>query len=480
MSQTILIGSINYNGEIATVLFKPDNANVVINLGNVVLPYLFDPSLLNPPRDIYGTYTILVLGDDGNCKTDCPNILQVPRPTPTPTPTVTTTRTQTPTPTTTNTPTPTFDPCKVPTPTPTTTTTPTITPTNTPTPSATCTNPCGCPDPSRTPRPTRSPRPTPSATSGYCYPTPTPTPTPICASCSTPGLLPQSGSSVSYNGITISATGTGNIGLVQFSFPGFGCPLPLPNNVFGSVSLGNSITPNPFTYTLTFSVPVNDITIRLYSYGSTSTMAESFTFTTNIGSGVPVISSCQYCCAIINGNTITASNTSPVCSGFWSGTNGNGIFTISNSSPFTTLTVAGPGGLAGTAMDICTDSIIPAVTTSSFSLEATYYEGSIVANYDLYLNEPLDNDITFYFTNYLYLNLGGPIEILGSIFIPSGDLYGNVLYVKEPDYSLLNGVSEFGDFNVDYVDQIYYTVNTTYSFEAPLPTPTPTPTPSMV
>ena len=177
MSQTILIESINYDGELATVLFKPDNANVVINLGNVVLPYLFDPSLLNPPRDIYGTYTILVLGTDGNCKTDCPNILQVPRPTPTPTPTPTITRTQTPTVTPTVTPTLTVDPCKVPTPTPTKTTTPTITPTNTPTPSTTCTNPCGCPEPSNTPKPQKTPRPTPSTTSGYCYPTPTPTPT---------------------------------------------------------------------------------------------------------------------------------------------------------------------------------------------------------------------------------------------------------------------------------------------------------------
>ena len=192
-----------------------------------------------------------------------------------------------------------------------------------------------------------------------------------------------------------------------------------------------------------------------------------------MGSGTPVISSCQYCCGIINGNTITASNTSPICLGVWVGSNGNGIFTISNSSPFTTLTVAGPGGNRGTAMDICGDSIIPAVTTSSFYLDALYNEGSIIANYDLYLNEPLDNDITFYFTNYLYLTLGGSIEILGSIFIPSGDLYGNSLDVKEPDYSLLNGESEFGDFNVDYIDQIYYTVNTTYSFEDPLPTPTP-------
>ena len=178
MSQTILIASVNYNGEIATVLFKPDNENIVINLGNVVLPYLFNASLLSPPREIYGTYTILILGNDGNCRTNCPNILQVPRPTPTPTPTVTTTRTQTPTITPTITPTPTFDPCKVPTPTPTVTTTPTKTPTNTPTPSATCTNPCGCPEPSKTPRPTKTPRLTPSTTSGYCYPTQTPTKTP--------------------------------------------------------------------------------------------------------------------------------------------------------------------------------------------------------------------------------------------------------------------------------------------------------------
>ena len=53
---------------------------------------------------------------------------------------------------------------------------------------------------------------------------------------------------------------------------------------------------------------------------------------------------------------------------------------------------------------------------------------------------PIFIDITFYFTNYLYLTLGGSIEILGSIFIPSGDLYGNSLDVKEPDYSLLNGL----------------------------------------
>jgi len=483
MSQTILIGSINYNGEIATVLFKPDNANVVINLGNVVLPYLFDPSLLNPPREIYGTYTILVLGDDGNCKTDCPNILQVPRETPTPTPTITSTRTQTPTPTPTITPTPSFDPCKVPTPTPTTTSTPTITPTNTPTPSATCTNPCGCPEPSRTPRPTRSPKPTPSATSGYCYPTPTPTPTPVCPTCSTAGLLPQSGSSVTYNGVTISALSTGCVGLISYSFDGYICPLPLPNNSFGTIELGACTFGGPsfaFTYVLNFSVPVNDIVIRLYSYNSSSTITESFTFTTNTGLGAPLISSCEYCCATINGNTITAAITTPTCIDPYFGPQsiGNGIFKISNASPFTTLTVVGPGNGAGTAMDICTDSIIPAVSTSSFYLSAEYSTGSIIAQYQLYLSEPFDNDITFYFTNNLYLTLGGSVEILGTVFIPSGEVFGFVEYIKEPDYSLLNGESEFTDFSVEYIDQIYYTVNTSYTFGPPDVTTTPTPTPT--
>jgi hypothetical protein len=430
MSQTILIGSINYNGEIATVLFKPDNDNVVINLGNVVLPYLFDASLLIPPREIYGTYTILVLGDDGNCNTDCPNILQVPRPTPTPTPTPTITRTQTPTVTPTMTPTPSLDPCKVPTPTPTTTSTPTITPTNTPTPSTTCTNPCGCPEPSKTPRPTKTPRVTPSNTKNYCPPSntptvtptvtptmtstdppptptntitptitstqtptptitstqtptptitstnipPTPTSTPICASCTTAGLLPQSGNSVLYNGITISATSTGSIGITPYFGFGYLCPLPSPIGSTSTVWLGNIGMPSqPFTYTLTFSVPVNDIVIRLYGYNASNPgatpQAESFTFTTNMGSGTPVISSCQYCCATINANTITAANTSsPLCDGtippyLSNYSHGNGIFTISNSSPFTTLTVAGPGGINGTIMDICTDSIIPALLT---------------------------------------------------------------------------------------------------------------------
>ena len=71
MSQIITISSINYDGEIANILFKPDNDVITINLGDVELPFDFEQSLLIPSREVYGTYTILVEGSD------CPNFLNV-------------------------------------------------------------------------------------------------------------------------------------------------------------------------------------------------------------------------------------------------------------------------------------------------------------------------------------------------------------------------------------------------------------------
>lgn len=130
MSANIVISSINYDGEIAEILFKPDNDNIAINLGEVTLPYTFNPSLLTPPRDVFGTYTILIKN------TKCPNIMNVPRPEPSNTPTPTVTKTPTVTPTHTPTVTMTADPCFV-TPTPTNSITPTVTPTLTITPTLT-------------------------------------------------------------------------------------------------------------------------------------------------------------------------------------------------------------------------------------------------------------------------------------------------------------------------------------------------------
>ena len=153
MSQSIVIQSVFYDGELAEVLFKPDNDDVVLNFGQITLPFLFEPYLLIPVREIYGTYTIKPIDSS------CPYFLNVPRPTPTPTPTITPTKTPTSTPTPTPTPTPTFNPClsSTPLPTPTKTPTPTLTPTKTFTPTPTLT-------PTYTPTTTLTPTTTPTIT----------------------------------------------------------------------------------------------------------------------------------------------------------------------------------------------------------------------------------------------------------------------------------------------------------------------------
>jgi len=43
---SIIIQSVNYSGESASIVFTPYNSNTSINLGVQVLPYLFEPSLL--------------------------------------------------------------------------------------------------------------------------------------------------------------------------------------------------------------------------------------------------------------------------------------------------------------------------------------------------------------------------------------------------------------------------------------------------
>ena len=190
MASEIIINSYLNDGELSQIMFKPDNSAQSINLGEVNLPFTFNPSSLIPPREIYGSYTIFVLD------TKCTYYLNVPRPTPSNTPTFTPTRTQTQTPTPTPTPTPTFDPCKVPTPTPTNTQTQTSTPSASATPRPTCTNPCGCPDPSNTPRPTKTPKPTETCTNPcLCTNTPTPlitsTPTVTPTHTATPSVTPS-------------------------------------------------------------------------------------------------------------------------------------------------------------------------------------------------------------------------------------------------------------------------------------------------
>jgi len=56
---SLIIESVNYDGELANIIFTPDNEDIAINLGDVVLPFVFQPCSLVPPRERFGFYTIL-------------------------------------------------------------------------------------------------------------------------------------------------------------------------------------------------------------------------------------------------------------------------------------------------------------------------------------------------------------------------------------------------------------------------------------
>ena len=116
MSLSLVISSVNYNGEIADITFYPATGGTV-NIGEHILPYTYVSDY------IYGSYDLYFSSYTNTCVAT----FNVPSPTPTNTPTQTPTETMTPTPSITPTETPTN------TPTQTITNTPTETPTNTPT-----------------------------------------------------------------------------------------------------------------------------------------------------------------------------------------------------------------------------------------------------------------------------------------------------------------------------------------------------------
>jgi hypothetical protein len=249
-----------------------------------------------------------------------------------------------------------------PTPTPTLTSTVTPTPTNTVTPTVTPTDP----------PPTYSPTPTNTTT-----PTNTPTSTtivPPIINCETIGRLPNLSNSVVYNGVTITASGSGNISSFAPSIIPICGSIPGGNSAANTVILGGGLSPaTTFTYILTFSSPVNNVVIRLLggdsclflppgqsfcNAGNSPVYAESFTLTTN-GGGLPTINPSSSVNMNISSNVLTVSTSNPAPCSFANGAynSSQGLYQISSILPYTTITITGPGGLGGTLVDICTDSL---------------------------------------------------------------------------------------------------------------------------
>jgi len=267
MSQTIIINSVNYDGEQANVLFTPDNDPTAINLGTVILPYTFNPGLLTPPREVYGTYSILTI------ENQCFNLLNVPRPTPSPTPTKTPTRTPTPTPSITPTVTPTSFPCITRTPTPTPglspTPTPTSTPSESPTPTPSITSTV-TPTPTVTPTIGTSPTPTPTITSTPTV-TPTVTPTITPTATVTPTITPTS-TPFSYQAYLFIEPESGDTAIGQYMYDS-------GSNFFGFTNLSL-----PSTNSTQFNIDMNTyVSYSGWSNGSFPTVISQNIPTTSGG-----------------------------------------------------------------------------------------------------------------------------------------------------------------------------------------------------
>jgi surface protein len=142
------------------------------------------------------------------------------------------------------------------------------------------------------------------------------------------------------------------------------------------VPAGPYVNTIPFTYTLNFSSPINNVFIYLHEYSANvfPLQAESFVFTTD--AGFVDITCADYCCATITGgNTVTAMNNpgincvvDPVyCPAGGNYCNGSGTFIISSSLPYTSLTITGTGGVGGTHIGLCEDQFGSSSTSTIYT-----------------------------------------------------------------------------------------------------------------
>ena len=159
------------------------------------------------------------------------------------------------------------------------------------------------------------------------------------------GLLTCSGSVVppaTINGVVITDSSTGSVSTYTMgSYTSCGS-VTTPNN---SKWLGQG---GVFTYTMNFSVPINNLIVFITGAGVPGD--ENFIFTTNTGTGIPTITSSISCFSTIVGNQIF--------SGAGAGAfGGGGQFVITNNVNFTSVTISGDGGLNGSLLSVCANSI---------------------------------------------------------------------------------------------------------------------------
>ncbi|MES2555730.1 MAG: gliding motility-associated C-terminal domain-containing protein [Bacteroidota bacterium] len=139
------------------------------------------------------------------------------------------------------------------------------------------------------------------------------------------------------NGIEMTATFDGSVFEFLDAYTSCGSYSTPANSLW----LGST---GEFSYTVNFSQPVNNVSFVIAAAGQL--IDEIFIFTTN--TGIPVVTDVSSCYSSVSGNVVTSGlNADPASLG------GGGIFTVTNSSDYTSVTVTGPGGSAGSLMAIC-------------------------------------------------------------------------------------------------------------------------------
>jgi hypothetical protein len=322
---------------------------------------------------------------------------------------------------------------------------------------------------------------------------------------------------VVHNGVTITASGSGTVSTFASPIAPQCGLLPGGNSAANTVILGGGLAPTTFTYILTFSSPVNNIVIRLLgsdsclflppgqsfcNAGNSPVYAESFTLTTN-GGGLPTINPSSSVNMNINSNVLTVSTANPSPCSYFSGAynTAQGLYQISSILSYTTITITGPGGLGGTLVDICTDSLqsITPTPTPTSTVTPTPTTTSTVTPTPTKTSTPTPT------TTVTPTNTITPTPGLSSTPTPTVTPTNNTLipflvrnccteasfYVNLPDFSVPGNVivgddgscytvlsSQSGPITIVWNGQTVYNNCISCLSLNPCPSPTPTPTPT--
>ena len=209
-----------------------------------------------------------------------------------------------------------------------------------------------------------SPTPTPTLTK-------TPTKTPQSLNCNNTFIPPYS-----YKGVNSTFTSTGDAvryDIIPQQINAFICGIISQNNnpgfFCGHASFGPPTPDSNFSLTFNFDKPINNIVIVIGGTGPIST--ENFVFATN--AGLPSITALLSCFCTISGNVILGTGPAALSTG-------GGSFTITAPSNFTSMTITGAGGYAGSFISVCDYDAEPTISECPSILIWGDYPGLVSDN----------------------------------------------------------------------------------------------------